>query len=283
MMRHWLLAILFFLPPPTHSLAGDIPVLVDAPSIWPEHVPRGEVLVLEPLTDSEATGWKFLPEPVRWWLSVDGEALIETVHVDKITAAWAEVVEGKPVISLATIVVDGLEPPAPPIPPLPPPVITELTAVLVEESDNRTVAEGALLLSPKLHSWFDASPRRHFRPFDDDIVDQHEQTPKDLRRWFAMAEGKVLPYLILHGENGQVVYAGPLPKEEVAIGVEQVTADALLKLLEQYAPKETEPQPQPAPNPKPRPPPKPQPVVEPCLPGQKCSIPHRRGLLFWRR
>lgn len=252
-MKRWILPLVLCL--------AAVPALAGPPSPWPEDVLRGEVLVLEPPATSEATGWSFLPDDVRWWLSADGLALVETIHVDEITAAWAEVVDGKPIISLATIVVKGPEPepePVPPVPPPPPPppAIEELTAVLIEETNDRTPAMGAMLLDPNLHSWFDASAKRRFRPFDDD------QISADARKWLVYIQDKPLPYLILHNETGQVVHEGKSPD----------TTAAFLALLNRYAPNGAKPQPKP----------KPKPVVVPCLPGQKCYVPYRRGL-FRRR
>lgn len=248
MKTHWLLGIVLYL--------AAVPALAAPPSPWPSQIPRGEVLVLEPPTGSESTGWRFLPADVRWWLSADGQALVETIRVEEITASWAEMVDGVPVITLATIAVKGPMPEPEPQPdpePLPPPLPKKLTVVLIEETADRTPALGAMLLDPKLHAWFDAAASRRFRPFDDD------QVPNDVRKWVELAAGR-LPYLILHDETGQVLHEGKAPD----------TTAAFLALLNRYAPNGQAP-------------PKPSPIVDPCPPGSKCYVPQSRRYLFRRR
>jgi hypothetical protein len=105
-----------------------------------------------------------------------------------------------------TLTLDGTPGPQPepdpqPDPkPDPPPVPTELWAILVEESAERTPAQSIVLGSPEVRGLF---PGR-FRILDKDIK-------SNLQTYIDRSKGKQLPVLFLVDKGGTIYYEGALP------------------------------------------------------------------------
>jgi hypothetical protein len=89
-----------------------------------------------------------------------------------------------------------------PVPP-PVPIPTEIWAVVVEESSQRTPEQAILLASPKVRDLF---AKDHFR-----IVDKDTAVNPDLKPYLDRSTSKTLPLLYVVDGKGSVFYEGPLP------------------------------------------------------------------------
>jgi hypothetical protein len=99
-----------------------------------------------------------------------------------------------------------------PIPPVP---VTELWAVIIEESAERTPAQGIVLASPKVRALFPAAGG--FR-----LVDKDSTVDSALQPYLDRAKGQKLPVCFLVAPSGFVHYEGALP----------ATVDATVSLVD---------------------------------------------------
>ncbi|MFZ5833210.1 MAG: hypothetical protein ACOY3P_24240 [Planctomycetota bacterium] len=121
--------------------------------------------------------------------------------------------DGDPVVYLYQIGPYGAQPQPEPDPkpdpqpdpkpePEPQPTPSELWAVVVEESSQRTPEQAAILASPQVRALF---PEGRFR-----VLDQDAQAA-DAKTYLDRSRGKPLPVLYLIDPQARVHYEGPLP------------------------------------------------------------------------
>ena len=117
----------------------------------------------------------------------------------------------------------GPDPPPPDPTPPPPGPIQGMWIIVVEETNERTPQQGAVIGDPLSRTWTTANGH-HVRIVDRDSKDETGQPPQDVAGWIKEAEGATLPRLFLVQPDGVARWSGSLPS----------TAAEFLKLLQQH-------------------------------------------------
>jgi hypothetical protein len=147
----------------------------------------------------------------------------------EIAGAKVQVLEGFGLLnSKATFQVGPADPPTPPVPPTPPPTPQpqKLTAVVIEESSQRTPAQAGVILAPTIATWVQAGGHKWY-VFDRDAenasqapvcdsrgcrIEQRSGLDASFKPYFDVARGKPLPRLVIGVQGkGTILCDGPLP------------------------------------------------------------------------
>jgi len=110
----------------------------------------------------------------------------------------------------ATFTVTGKVPDDPPDPD--DPVVQTIFVTILEESADRTLEQARIYTSDTFNSYFDGGHK--FRTVDDDVVDENGDTPEDIATILSHADS--LPWLVIQGVDGTVLWDGPPPADEAA-------------------------------------------------------------------
>ena len=165
---------------------------------------------------------------------------LKTREVD-IAGAKVQVLEGFGLLnSKSTFVVGQVDPPNPPNPPDPPaPQPQKVTAVVIEESSQRTPAQASVVLSPAIAAWVQAGEHKWY-VFDRDAekagrvpvcdsrgcrTEERGGLDASFKSFFDAARGKPLPRLVIAAQDkGTILCEVVLP----------ATASETLALLKKH-------------------------------------------------
>ena len=115
--------------------------------------------------------------------------------------------------------------PVPPPPPPPPPPADLWGAIVIEESNERTAEQAAVLLSQELALYFETA-KLAYRIEDQDAEGPDGNTPADLKPYIERAKkAGNLPRVFVIATDGTIVFEGYLP----------ATSSQFVALMRQYA------------------------------------------------